>query len=72
MSLKLLDVIRVAKHFSNEAGWPYFKLHSVKQIDELKWEILADVGPLAVKMMRLVVDEASNSVITFEPWTDSS
>ena len=49
MNIDLIEIVRIAKTFSAEAGWPFFRLHNIKQIDQNTWELIADVETIVVQ-----------------------
>lgn len=64
MVLELIDVVKIARQFADEAGWGYFKVFSINQAGQ-KWELIAELGAFRGKKMKFIIDDVKGKVVAY-------
>ncbi len=69
MSVSILEVVEIAKHFAVVASWGYFKLISVNEDPDNSdiYIVTADLGAFQEKNMKFTISESEREVIAYGP-----
>ena len=66
--LDLLDVVRLAREFSEEAGWGFFKVVNIGyDVNTGRWTLTANLGSVYGKIVEFIIDDNEGKVIGYGP-----
>ncbi len=64
--LDLLEVVRLAREFSEEAGWGHFKVINIDYDTKTRlWSLKAELGVLYGKLMVFKINDVEGKVVEY-------